>query len=289
MASFVELIQSLLFNKITPIYETGQTPSEMPPWMSFLHRKVSDQYTAENVKLFIIRALINAQPVFRTYAKFWYAPLIGFLVNSSLARNDKMDYFTLDLMVLLLSWHSVAVPQTSEKKPIARLFESLMRRCYDENRSILKNNLELLKTMTECWRSTIEVPTDIILSFLKSANDPKKLSTGIQLFGVMLTNNIEFSVADGGAGSTPDEVYRALMQCMRDGSKTIHASAAEVVGMVLRNIEVRRVIQLDKAAFDELVGFLFEVLRDMDDSMFITCIHRIALNYPPISGRFMTK
>jgi len=258
--------------------------------MSFLHRKVSDPYTAENIKFFIIRALINTQEVFKNYAKFWYAPLIGFLVNSSLYQSDKMDYFTLDVMVLLLSWHSVAIPQSTEKKLINRLFENLMRRCYDENRSILKNNLELLKTITECWRNTIEVPVDIILGFLKSVNDPKKLSTGIQLLGVMLTNKIQWSLnVIGDESRLTDEIYRALIQCMRDGSKTIHASAAEVVGIALRNIEIRRVIEMDKMMFDDLVGFLFEILRDMDDSMFITCIHRISLNYPPISERFMSK
>lgn len=81
MASFVELIQSLVINKITPIYETGHMPAEMPPWMGFLHRKVSDGNTHENVKLFVIRGLINTQQVFKPYAKFWYAPLISFLVS----------------------------------------------------------------------------------------------------------------------------------------------------------------------------------------------------------------
>lgn len=80
MTSFVELIQSLVVNKITPIYEIGHIPTDMPPWMSFLHKKISDVYTHENVKLFIIRAIINTQQVFKSYAKFWHAPLIGFLV-----------------------------------------------------------------------------------------------------------------------------------------------------------------------------------------------------------------
>jgi len=178
MCAFVELIQSLVVNKITPIYEKGHMPSDMPPWMSFLHRKVNDIYTNENVKLFIIRALINVQHVFKSYAKFWYAPLIGFLVNCSFSRQQTIDYFTLDLMVLLISWHTVSVPHANEKKLINRLFENLMKRCYHDNRAILKNNLELLKTMTECWRSLIEVPVEIINSFLKS-DDPKKLVTGI--------------------------------------------------------------------------------------------------------------
>ena len=287
MTSFVELIQSLVANKITPIYERSQVPTDMPPWMSFLHKKVADVYTNENVKFFIVRALINTQQVFRAYAKFWYAPLIGLLVNSSLSRHDKMDYYSLDLMVLLLSWHCVSVPQPTEQKLINRLFENLIRRCYDENRAILKNNLELLKTMTECWKHLIQVPVEIICNFLRCGNDSKKLATGIQLFGLVLANNIDNYSYPTDLSSV--DFFKSLIVCMKDSSKTIHASAAEVVGMLLKGLDLKKVITLDADSFNELIGYLFEVFRELDESMFITCIHRVQINYPAISERFMTK
>lgn len=110
MCAFVELLQSLVANKITPIYDQGQVPSEMPPWMAFLHRKCVDVYSHDNVKLFILRAIMNTRHIFRPYARFWYAPMIGFLVNcSSLAKLEYIDSFSLDLMVLMLSWHSVGL------------------------------------------------------------------------------------------------------------------------------------------------------------------------------------
>jgi hypothetical protein len=43
--------------------------------------------------------------------------------------------------------------------------------------------------MTECWKTFIEVPVDVIYNYLKS-DDKKKLVTGIQFFGVILSNNI---------------------------------------------------------------------------------------------------
>lgn len=136
-----------------------------------------------------------------------------------------MDYFSLDLMVLLLSWHSISIPEQSEKKLISRLFQNLMRRCYDENRAILKNNLELLKTMTECWKDAIEVPSQVIYNLIKS-NDPKKVATGIQLFGVVLTNNISNFIYPQDFGSL--DFFKQLMTCIKNNSKTIHASASEV-------------------------------------------------------------
>jgi hypothetical protein len=73
-----------------------------------------------------------------------------------------MDSFSLDLLVLLLSWHVVCPPAATEKRLVSRLFDNLLRRCHDPNRSILKNNLDLLKAMTELWRDLIEVAANSV-------------------------------------------------------------------------------------------------------------------------------
>ena len=136
-----------------------------------------------------------------------------------------MDYFTLDLLVLLLSWHSISVPQQSEKKLISRLFQNLMGRCYDENRAVLKNNLELFKIMTEYWKDAIEVPSQVIYNLLKS-NNVKKIATGIQLFGVVLTNDIKNYIYPQEFGDI--DFFKLLIICMKNNSKIIYASASEV-------------------------------------------------------------
>ena len=286
MSAFVELIQSLVLNKITPIYDQGQSPTEMPPWMNFLHKKISDIQTNENLKLFLIRAILNTQNVFKPFTKFWYAPLIGFLVNSSLMRDNRMDSFTLDLVVMLLQWNSISPPPTSESKLANRLFECLMKRCYDDNRAILKNNLELLKTMAELWKDSIEVPVAIIYNFVKSLDSKKKVS-GIQLLGVALANSLQNYLYP------PDldhlTFFKSVVKCIKEPTKSIHAPSAEVVGMLLKNIENKTIQMNSDDDFQLLIGFLFENLRELDDSMFITCIHKIQLNYQAIAERFVTK
>ena len=54
MAAFVELIQSLVANGVTPVYEAGQLPAEMPPWMSFLHRKVKDRSCSKRISSVVL-------------------------------------------------------------------------------------------------------------------------------------------------------------------------------------------------------------------------------------------
>lgn len=177
----------------------------------------------------------------------------------------------------------MAVPQSNEKKLVNRLFENLIRRCYHETRAILKNNLELLKTMTELWREHIEVPVGIIYEHL-SAGDSRKQITGIQLFGIVLANKIESY--DYPANISALDFYRALVKCMRDQSKTVHAPAAEVVGLLLKWLQDQK--SFDQEKFELVLDELFQILSRLELNLLITCVHRIQLNYASISERFMT-
>ena len=272
MHSLVDLINNV--NTITSgsnaLATTQQSTSgsenPMPAWMGFLHRKVSDAQAPDNVKLFIVRALVRTRNVFRPFAAHWYAPLIAFLVNGPLNRAQRtspasqpaMDYFTLELCVTMLSWHSVAVPSASLRGQVSALFDSLMRRCYHDNRAVLKNNLELLKTVAELWRALIRVSVHTIYEMLNAAadstplsshqspnttalnsgggDDVKRVVVGIQLFGVVLANAIRDY--DYPANVRPLDLYTALMRCMRNERSTIvHASSAEVVGMLLKHLD----------------------------------------------------
>lgn len=202
------------------------------------------------------------------------------------------------------------MPQPNEKKLVNRLFENLIRRCYHETRAILKNNLELLKTMAELWRELIEVPVAIIHEHLTStvaastttANEPSsssspkyspKLITGIQLFGIVLANQIEAYEYPPDLSSI--DFYRALLRCMKNPARPVHASSAEVVGLLLKWLQPQEISSNKKAInniepekFDLVLEELFQILSRLQLNLLITCVHRIQLNYPPISERFMT-
>lgn len=207
------------------------------------------------------------------------------------------------------------MPQPNEKKLVNRLFENLIRRCYHETRAILKNNLELLKTMAELWRELIEVPVAIIHEHLTStvaastANEPSsssssslkyspKLITGIQLFGIVLANQIEAYEYPPDLDSV--DFYRALLRCMKNPARPVHASSAEVVGLLLRWLQPQEITNkkaisssnpnknIESEKFDLVLEELFQILSRLQLNLLITCVHRIQLNYPPISERFMT-
>jgi len=49
--------------------------------------------------------------VFRPYAKFWLSLLLQLVLSPELSTDVGISYFINDVLVTLLSWHPVAVPQ----------------------------------------------------------------------------------------------------------------------------------------------------------------------------------
>ena len=52
-----------------------------------------------------------------------------------------------------------AQDSSADRVMASRLCEYLMKHCHHDDRRVLKNNLEVLKTLVEVWRSRVHVPT----------------------------------------------------------------------------------------------------------------------------------
>ena len=80
----------------------------MPDWMSSIHRKLQSSSTHINIKLFLAKLIVNAEEVFRPYARFWLSVLVQLVTHGA-----RLHYFAVDLVVTMLSWHTVAIPEVS--------------------------------------------------------------------------------------------------------------------------------------------------------------------------------
>jgi DNA-dependent protein kinase catalytic subunit len=156
------------------------------------------------------------------------------------------------------------------------------------NRAVLKNNLELLKTMTECWKNVIEVPVELINNGFLKSSDPKKQSTGIQLIGLILANQINsYKMMPGDQNGM--EFFKLIISFIKDKSKMLHASSSEVVGMLFKSLE-SQIIKIEKEQFAELFEFVRQIILGFEeDSQFITCLHKIQLNYSKITEPFLSR
>ncbi|KAL8182171.1 UNVERIFIED_CONTAM: hypothetical protein K2H54_046546 [Gekko kuhli] len=192
MASMTTLIKHMHRNNITPTVEKGAVLPDLPPWMKFLHTKLGNPSVPLNIRLFVAKLIVNTEEVFQPYAKQFLGPLLQLIVSGD-NGGEGIHYMVVEIVVTLLSWTSIATPKGNVKDEILanRLLEFLMKNAFHQKRAVFRHNLEIIKTVVECWKDCLSIPYRIIFERF-SGGDPntKDNSVGIQLLGIVLANNL---------------------------------------------------------------------------------------------------
>ncbi|KAM4028882.1 DNA-dependent protein kinase catalytic subunit [Anomaloglossus baeobatrachus] len=287
MATMTGLIKHMQKNDLTPKVEEGKVPEDLPPWMNFLHSKLGNPSTPLNIRLFISKLIVNTEEVFRPYAKFWIGPLLQLIVSGNNGGTG-IHYMVVETVVTLLSWSSVATPTGMTKEEILanRLLEFMMKNSFHDKRAVYRHNLEIIKTVLECWKDCLCIPYRLIYDCF-SGTDPntKDNSVGIQLLGLVVANN--FSPFDPKCEIHTDRYFQALANNVTfTRYKEVYAAAAEVLGLVLRYFAEK-----EKDIKGPVFGYVEKNLKALQTSnredKFIMCLNKIVKNFPLFADRFI--
>uniref|UniRef100_A0A3Q3GYR5 DNA-dependent protein kinase catalytic subunit n=1 Tax=Labrus bergylta TaxID=56723 RepID=A0A3Q3GYR5_9LABR len=289
MVSMAALIGHMQRNNITPKVEQGSTPSDLPPWMKFLHTKLSNPSTPLNIRLFISKLIINTEEVFRPYAKHWLGPLLQLVVSGN-NGGEGIHFMVVEVVVIVLSWTSIASPKGNPRDEVLanRLLEFLMKHSFHSKRAVFRHNLEVIRTLVECWKDCLHVPYRFLIYDRFCGTDPnsKDNSVGLQLLGIILANNLPAYDASCGIQ------YDMYIQCLTNNVsfvryREVYAAAAEIIGLILKNMT-----EMDDRTEDTLVEQIIDLKitnlkkKDMDDK-FIVCLNKVSKHFPPFMDRFV--
>ncbi|XP_034415705.1 DNA-dependent protein kinase catalytic subunit [Cyclopterus lumpus] len=285
MVTMTALIGHMLRNNITPKTEQGSMQSELPPWMKFLHGKLSNPATPLNIRLFISKLIINTEEVFRPYAKHWLGPLLQVVVSGN-NGGEGIHFMVVDIIVIVLSWTSLVSPKGNPRDEVLanRLLEFLMKHSFHSKRAVFRHNLEIIRTLVECWKDCLHVPYSLIYERFRGMDpNSKDNSVGLQLLGIILANNLPAYEASCGIE------YDGYIQSLTNNVsfvryKDVYAAAAEIIGLILKNMTEtddhrQELLSLAASKITNLKK------KDMDDK-FIICLNKVSKHFPPFMDRF---
>ncbi|GAB5583955.1 DNA-dependent protein kinase catalytic subunit isoform X1 [Prionailurus iriomotensis] len=286
MATMTALIKHMQRNQILPKREEGSVPSSLPPWMKFLHDKLGNPSVSLNIRLFLAKLVINTEEVFRPYAKYWLSPLLQLVVSEN-NGGEGIHYMVVEIVVTLLSWTGIATPVGVPKDEVLanRLLHFLMKHVFHQKRAVFRHNLEIIKTLVECWKDCLSIPYRLIFEKF-SSKDPnsKDNSVGIQLLGIIMANNLP--PYDPKCGIESVKYFQALVTNMSFVKyKEVYAAAAEVLGLILQYVTKKENI-LEDLVYELIVKQLKQHQNTMEDK-FIVCLNKAVKNFPPLADRFM--
>ncbi|XP_061454380.1 DNA-dependent protein kinase catalytic subunit isoform X2 [Rhineura floridana] len=286
MASMTTLIKHMHRNNITPTGEKGADSPDLPPWMKFLHSKLGNPTVPLNIRLFVAKLIVNTEEVFQPYAKHWLGPLLQLVVSGD-NGGEGIHYMVVEIVVTLLSWTSVATPKGNIKDGVLanRLLEFLMKNAFHQKKAVFRHNLEIIKTVVECWKDCLSIPYRVIFERF-SGGDPntKDNSVGIQLLGIILANNLP--PYDPKCEIDSVRYYQALTNNMAlIRYKEVYAAAAEVLGLILQYISEKENI-FEGPIYDLVIKQLKQHQNTKEDK-FIMCLNKVTKNFPSLADRFM--
>ncbi|XP_063114601.1 DNA-dependent protein kinase catalytic subunit isoform X3 [Cavia porcellus] len=286
MATMTALIKHMQRNLILPKGGESSVPKDLPPWMKFLHDKLGNLSVPINIRLFLAKLIINTEEIFRPYAKHWLSPLLQLAVSEN-SGGEGIHYMVVEIVATVLSWTGVATPTGVPKDEVLanRLLHFLMKHVFHPKRAVFRHNLELIKTLVECWKDCLSIPYRLIFEKF-SSRDPnsKDNSVGIQLLGIVMANNLPPYDLKCGIEST--KYFQALVNNMSFVKyKEVYAAAAEVLGLILQYITK------EKNALEESVcELVMKQLRQHQNTMqdkFIVCLNKAVKGFPPLADRFL--
>uniref|UniRef100_A0A452QYJ1 DNA-dependent protein kinase catalytic subunit n=1 Tax=Ursus americanus TaxID=9643 RepID=A0A452QYJ1_URSAM len=270
MATMTALIKHMHRNQILPKGEEV-LPRNLPLWMKFLHDKLGNPSVSLNIRLFLAKLVINTEEVFRPYAKYWLSPLLQLVVSEN-NGGEGIHYMVVEIVVTVLSWTGLATPVGVPKDEVLanRLLHFLMEHVFHQKRAVFRHNLEIIKTLVECWKDCLSIPYRLIFEKF-SSKDPnsKDNSVGIQLLGIVMANNLP--PYDPKCGIESIKYFQALVGNMSFVKyKEVYAAAAEVLGLTLRYITEKE-----------------NQHQNTKEDKFIVCLNKAVKNFPPLADRFM--
>uniref|UniRef100_A0A6Q2XXY4 DNA-dependent protein kinase catalytic subunit n=1 Tax=Esox lucius TaxID=8010 RepID=A0A6Q2XXY4_ESOLU len=274
MAAMTSLVGHMKRNNITPTVEEGSIPSELPPWMKFLQGKLGNPATPLNIRLFIAKLIITTEEVFRPYARLWLGPLLQLVVSGN-NGGEGIHFMVVDIVVTVLSWTGLATPKGNTRDEVLanRLLEFLMKNSFHPKRPVFRHNLEIIRTVVECWKDCLHVPYKLIYErFCGTDPNSKDNSVGLQLLGIVLANSLPGYLCE----MCSRYIHSLTNNLTFTRYKEVYAAAAEIIGIILKNMtekdSVRHLCNLKK--------------KNLDDK-FIICLSKVSKHFPPFMDRFV--
>uniref|UniRef100_A0A087Y0R2 DNA-dependent protein kinase catalytic subunit n=1 Tax=Poecilia formosa TaxID=48698 RepID=A0A087Y0R2_POEFO len=284
MTTMTALIQHMERSNITPKIEQGTAPDELPPWMKFLHGKLANPATPLNIRLFVSKLVINTEEVFRPYAKHWLGPLLQLVVSGS-NGGAGIHFMVVDVVVTVLSWTSLVTPKGNPRDEVLanRLLEFLMKHSFHPKRAVFRHNLEIIRTLVECWKNCLHVPYSLIYDrFCGTDPNSKDNSVGLQLLGIILANNLP--AYDASCGIEYERYIQSLGNNLSfTRYKDVYSAAAEIIGLVLKSMTETGDIICSYKSNTKITDLK---KKDLDDK-FIICLNKVTKHFPPFMDRFV--
>ncbi|KXS19826.1 hypothetical protein M427DRAFT_41671 [Gonapodya prolifera JEL478] len=300
MRAVLELIWNL--RKRFPL-ASGVVGGRKPSWMEEIYKEVNAPDTHVNVRLFLVKIIINYPEAFEGHAADW-SPVLMKMVIESEKFGQGLNYYVVDLCILLLSW-SVSSPILDDSDLINEFMVSeliqtsgdvadprqhfLVRNAYVTGETqITRNNIKIVQEFMELWKTVLVLPSPHLIRYIE--NDTSAIA-GLSILNSFLVNGVTPN-----ADLTEDlgsRLFENLCLRMKSKSKREYIAAAYIAGLWLsKDSENTRLHDLLSSVVEDVAGdrnqrnhylvLLYHISRELS-AFVVGHISRVLFLFPSLN------
>ena len=283
MASLVELIK---FMASKGIYKTDTLPN----FMKNILQKLQGFAAHRNIQLFLLRVILHCRDEFEPFAKD-FTPVILSLISSEMFwKNSPMvNSFSLDLVVMLLSWNYIPDASISEKNTVTTYIGILAKVASEtsQQREITRYVLDVVRLMTERWKSSFRlIYGSMPYKLFSIKEDLTRNNVGVQILGFFVIHG----VSPYECATIPLETYfKDLAMNLECHKKEVYQATAEVLGLCLQYFKENSREDDLNCCMDVLLKYMGKLQSQPGAKArekFVHCLYMCYQHFPDIALRF---
>jgi DNA-dependent protein kinase catalytic subunit len=123
-----------------------------------------------NIRIFILKLLVNNSTLFKPYAAMWFEPICKFITYKQTGGKG-FHYFLRDLTTLLIQWSDIATPHVASKamkELCSKVINTLIKMSADKSKLIFNINIEIVATLLHNWRHLVTIDKVMIVKMLST-------------------------------------------------------------------------------------------------------------------------
>ena len=142
----------------------------MPKFAQYLLNEFKQESTHINIKIFILKIVVNNPKLFKPYASQWFEPICNYILCKK-SGGKGFHYFLRDLCTMIISWDYVPESNPTNKLLLSNVINSLILISADVIKLIFKQNIKIISTLMEKWRKLIAINKSYVNKMLQMDQD----------------------------------------------------------------------------------------------------------------------
>lgn len=287
MSTLCATINHMIDSGISPIAENPQQRTRTAvEWVDCIASTIGDSTKHRNIRIFLVKLVLNCRSVLLHYAGMFVRPLLTF-VNDRCA-GDRLNYFNKDVIAQVIEWTTdtaYRLQSCDEKSTASAVLAFSMQNCWHDRKDIFRNNLEMIKLMMETWHEDIVMPKSFLIEAVKRTRLPNSKDNicGLQLNGVVLANDVVPWVDNASA----DQFVRSLFHSLDNDYMAVYRPASQLIGMCLAKIVLPTNNDDDEPLLVRDLNAILDKYRLRNENKFTDIIFGVHKHFPSIVDAFL--